>query len=42
MCSETRDECWHYSMAWWENPYFGIEQMTVITHQCRDFPTELC
>ena len=24
--SKTRDEWWYYSIAQWENPYFGIEQ----------------
>ena len=25
--SETRDERWYYSIARWESPYFGIEQI---------------
>ena len=25
-CSETCDERWYHSIAWCENPYFGIGQ----------------
>ena len=39
--SEKRDEWWFYSIAQWENPYFGINFIIVITYQCRSFLTEL-